>query len=255
MPRAANFPEKCLNWMALGWRDIKTRYRRTIIGPFWIVLNTALSIAFLGFVYRAIFKLPPRQYLPYIGAGIIIWTFLASNIAESCGAYINLKFLLQGIPFRPELILFRLTSRNAIIFLHNGSVMLVLLVVARVGFTWQLLLTLPGFLLVNVFAVTSGVILAYACARFRDLMPFAISLLAIIFLVTPVIWPVELLGDRKAIALLNPFTHYIAIIREPLLGRSPAAISWLIAAGLCIVLGVVAVVISNRYSRRMIYWL
>lgn len=249
------FPPQLLNWMRLGWRDIKSRYRRTVFGPFWIVLNTALSILFLGIIYHSIFHIPLRDFLPYIAAGIIIWNLIAANTAESCSAFISLKFLLQGIPIRQELIIMRLVCRNAIVFFHNLLVLAVVLAFFRVRISLNIFLVIPGMIVILVSQATSGIILAYLCARFRDLSQLVTSLLAIIFLVTPVIWPESLLGDRQALALYNPLTHFISIIREPLLSRPPSLFSWGVVMSVSVLLTFLAFLITRRFRRRLIYWL
>jgi len=243
------------SWIILGWNDIKNRYRRTILGPFWIVLNTAISIGFLGIVYKTIFKLPPENFLPYIAAGIVVWNLIFINTSESCTSFISHKYLLQGIPIRPELIIVRLVFRNMIIFLHNVLVVIFILIIFGKGFSPHILLIVPGLFLILLNAVFLGIILAYLSARFRDLPQMINSILSIMFLITPVIWPRRLLGDSQLIAILNPATHMIAIIREPLLGAMPPLSSWVVVFINTIVLGMCSVVVSRSFRYRLNYWL
>ena len=59
-------------WLMLGWQDIKQRYRRSIIGPFWLTLSTAIMVFALGFLYAAIFRQPLGEYFPYLATGLVV---------------------------------------------------------------------------------------------------------------------------------------------------------------------------------------
>jgi len=225
------------------------------LGPFWIVLNTGISIGFLGVVYKTIFKLPPENFLPFIAAGIVVWNLIFINTSESCIAFINHKYLLQGIPIKPELIIIRLVFRNMIIFLHNLFVVIFILIIFGKGFTLKILLVIPGLFLILLNSVFLGIILAYFGARFRDLPQMINSLLSIMFLITPVIWPRRLLGDSQLIAVINPVTHMIAVVREPLLGKVSPISSWIAVLVLTSVLGMFAVMVSKSFRHSLNYWL
>lgn len=255
MSRIQVYYPKLLNWITLGWLDIKSRYRRTVLGPFWIVLNTLVSIGFLGLVYKTIFNIPLRDFLPYIAAGIILWNLIFSNTTESCYAFISQKFLLQGIPIGPELILIRLVCRNTVIFLHNLLLLIIILLVLQQGLSWSAILAIPGLILIFLISISFGIILAYSSVRFRDLPQIVSSLLSIFFLATPIIWPQRLLGENQLLAVLNPLTHIISVVRNPLLGTTPSLISWIVVWLIFLLSGILAIVINRRYNHRILYWL
>src|SRR5689334_17341702 len=62
-------------WTTLGWNDIRQRYRRSVLGPFWITISMAVFITLLGVIYSHIFKIELQTYLPYLALGYIIWGF------------------------------------------------------------------------------------------------------------------------------------------------------------------------------------
>ena len=67
----------------LGWNDIRQRYRRSVLGPFWITISMAVFITLLGEIYSHIFKIELKTYLPYLSLGYIIWGFVATTTSES----------------------------------------------------------------------------------------------------------------------------------------------------------------------------
>src|SRR5580693_820092 len=74
-------------WLLLGWNDIRLRYRRSVLGPFWITISMTVLIIVLGVVYSQIFHTNIRTYLPYLALGFIVWGFISTSINESCGAF------------------------------------------------------------------------------------------------------------------------------------------------------------------------
>src|SRR5712691_1836695 len=74
-------------WTMLGWDDIRLRYRRSVIGPFWITLSMGSFILLLGVIYSRIFNMEIRTYLPFLTAGFLVWGFISAGANEGCGAF------------------------------------------------------------------------------------------------------------------------------------------------------------------------
>jgi len=71
-------------WMIMGWDDVRQRYRRSILGPFWITLSMGIFILLLGVIFSRLFHVGVAIYMPYLTAGYIMWGFLSSSTVESC---------------------------------------------------------------------------------------------------------------------------------------------------------------------------
>src|SRR6266568_521897 len=69
-------------WSMMGWLDIRQRYRRSMIGPFWITLSMAVMIGTLGVVYSSLFKQEISEFVPYLAAGFCIWFLISAMITE-----------------------------------------------------------------------------------------------------------------------------------------------------------------------------
>jgi ABC-2 type transporter len=76
-------------WGLMGWDDIRQRYRRSVIGPFWITLSMGIFILVLGVIYSRLFHTELKSYLPYLTAGFIVWGFMSAAASESCIAFID----------------------------------------------------------------------------------------------------------------------------------------------------------------------
>src|SRR4051812_11958900 len=74
-------------WGILGWQDIKQRYRRSVLGPFWLTISTAIMVGALGFVYSGLFRQPIGEYLPFVGVGLIVWALISTIANEACNVF------------------------------------------------------------------------------------------------------------------------------------------------------------------------
>ena len=75
---ARNYPV----WWILAWQDIRQRYRRSVLGPFWITLTMMATIAGMGPLYAALLKIDARDFIPYLALGLIAWGLVSSIILE-----------------------------------------------------------------------------------------------------------------------------------------------------------------------------
>ena len=74
-------------WWLLAWFDIRQRYRRSVLGPFWITISTAVMIVALGFLWTQIFHVDVPSFLPFFAAGTIMWVFISTQINDACTGF------------------------------------------------------------------------------------------------------------------------------------------------------------------------
>src|SRR5947208_135674 len=84
-----------LSW-ALGWLDIRLRYRGSMLGPFWLTISTGVMVAALGVLYSALFKLDPREYLPFLALSQVLWGFLAALVSEACATFTDAESVIRS---------------------------------------------------------------------------------------------------------------------------------------------------------------
>lgn len=242
-------------WTIMGWNDIRQRYRRSVIGPFWITLNTAVLIAGLGFIYSHIFRIELGTYLPYLALGFIMWGFISTSTIESCTAFLECETIIKQVRIPFSVFVLRGIWRNVIVLLHTLVLFVPISIVFDIKPSFVTLLAVPGIVLVVINQVWVATILATLSARFRDVPQMVSAILQVAVFATPVMWPVSALGDRTIIADINPLHHFIDIVRAPLVGQAPATLSWLVAVGLNLVNMVIAMYVMRRAAKRLVYWL
>ena len=106
-----------------------------------------------------------------------------------------------------------------------------------------------------MFTLGLGVTLAIVTTRFRDVRRITESFLMIGFFLTPVLWRPQELVSNEFIATYNPFTHLIALVRDPLIGHSPDALAWTVSLTSTVVVVIIAVYAIARYRNKVQFWL
>lgn len=241
-------------WGLMGWQDIKQRYRRSVLGPFWLTLSMGILVAALGILYGKLFGIAIDDYLPFLALGFLAWGLIAGVINEGCNALTAAEPFIKQMKLPFSLHIYRVVWRNLIIFAHNSVVYLGVMVVFGIWPGGAGLLLLPGLALIVLNAVWVGLFFAMLCARFRDVPQIVASLMQVAFFMTPIIWKPELLGGRVGFAQANPFFHFVELIRAPLLGNIPAPLTWGVVLAITLAGWCVAALFFRRFRSRISYW-
>lgn len=241
----------------LGWQDIKQRYRRSKLGPFWLTISMGVMIGALGLVFGAIFNAPMQEFLPFLAVGIILWAYISTVINEGCTAFSSADGMIKQLPLPLFLHVMRVIWRNAVILAHNLIIIPILFMVFLKPIGWVGLLVIPGLVLTTLTLSWVALLAAIVCTRYRDLSQIVASVLQIAFYVTPIIWMPSLLTGRRSLIFLdaNPFYHLIEVIRAPLLGSPPTLTNWLVSVVIAVVGWFVTILVYSRYKNRISYWL
>ena len=242
-------------WASLGWADVKARYRRSVIGPFWITLTLGIQVLGLGVVYSTLFHQTMHDYLPYVGVGFIVWGLISTMLNEGCMSFIEAAATIKQIPFPLSTFAYREVFRNVIVLAHNAIIYFIIVAAFGIRPGWEVLLALPGILLVAMMGVGFALFFGVLSARYRDIPQLVASFTQLIFFVTPLLWRREALQSRAWVAGLNPFTYMLDVVREPLLGNIPALFEWEIASAVALVSFLAGLILFLRYRWRIPYWL
>ena len=103
----------------LAKADIRQRYRRSILGPWWITISTGVMIACIGVIFGTIFKSPMQEFLPFLSAGLIIWGFISSTVMDATTVLIGAEAIIKQLPIPVFTHILRMIGRNLIVFFHN----------------------------------------------------------------------------------------------------------------------------------------
>lgn len=248
--------ERAELWGTMGWLDIRQRYSRSVMGPFWVTLSLGAFVAGIGATYGALFRMPMADYLPYLTIGMVVWTLLSSFLVEGCRVFIDAQAAIKQMPAPISVHVYRLSWRSLIVFGHNAIIIVVVLLATQpMHLLTGIVPALLGLTLTVVTGACFALTLGTLSARFRDIPPLMTNVVQMMFFVTPILWRASDLGDRSGIALWNPIYHLIEIVRAPLLGSLPTATNWAAALGFTAANLVIAILFYARFRWRIPYWL
>lgn len=243
-------------WLLLGWQDIRLRYRRSQLGPFWLTLSMAVTVYSMGFLYGHLFKMNLQQYFPFLASGMLIWALISTTINESTNAFIEAMGYLKQMKMPYIIFILRVVTRNIIVFAHNILAVVPIMIYCHVSFGWHTLAIFWGMLIIAINGVIFGMILAMLGARFRDIAQVITNVVQVVFFLTPVMWMPKLLPEKYYFLIkINPLAQFIDLIRAPLMGTWPALYTSAFTLGLTIFGMIIMLFLFTRVRHRIIYWL
>lgn len=246
-------------WGRLGWLEIKRRYRRTMMGPFWACITLLIFVMVIGSVGSGLLSRQTADYLPFLVAGMIVWVMLQSTLMESVNVFVAGSGLIRQMNFEYSILVYALVWRNLIVFAHNLLVyLLILLIFAPGKLGFANLLAIPGLIVMAVNCAWISALLGMLSMRFRDLQQLVVSIVQVAMFVTPLFWSPENLGGMRRFFFvdLNPLYHLLTIVRDPLLGGKLPPVSSCLAVVLITVAGwMLTYVMFARFRKRIAYWL
>ena len=248
---------------ALLWRlcwtlaalDIRSRYRGSLLGPFWLTLSTGAMVAAMGIIYSTLFQIEMKDYLPFLAISQVLWGFLAVLVGDGCQGYIAHEGMIRAVRMPFTLYAGRTVLRNVLVLGHNIVVIVVVDLVMWSWPGWEALLALPAMAVWLVDSLAVTVLLGAVCARFRDIPPIVASCMQMAFFITPVIWRPHLIGEDQWMLPFNPFYTLLEIVRGPLLGEVPGVAVYASAALASIVLCGGSWLVFARVRSRIAFWL
>jgi ABC-type polysaccharide/polyol phosphate export permease len=245
-------------WFMLAYQDVKLRYRRSILGPFWITISMAITVYSMGYLYSHLFHSDLQNYYPFLVAGMLSWSLISSQFSDLTEAFTLSEPLIKQIKLPYSLYIHRVAMRNVIIFFHNIIVIVPILAlfhqIAKINF--YTLMLIPGLMLIYLNSISYGLILSMVGARYRDIVQIVRSLIQVAFFLTPIMWNPSLLPEKdRYLVLLNPFYSFVELIRAPLLGAKPVWSTVVMVALMTIIGLVLSMKMFSKYRARIVYWL
>lgn len=242
-------------WMMLAKMDIRQRYRRSVIGPFWITITMVIFILAIGPLYSHLLGIGAKEFFPYLAMGIITWGLISGVILDGAGAFVGAENLVRSVKLPYTVHILRVLQRNLIIFAHNLLAFVPFMLYLGITPKWQWLAAIPGVALILLAAIPTAFLLGTLSARYRDMQQMIASIVQLLFFMTPIFWKAELLKDRAYLADYNPFQVLLEVVRRPIVEGIPSVETYAKVAVLIVVLYLVAAPFFARYRRRLAFWI
>jgi homopolymeric O-antigen transport system permease protein len=236
-------------------RSIKTRYKRSLLGVVWTMLNPLLTMAILTLVFSNLFRFSVEAYPVYILCGLTAWNFFSSSTNAAMGDMVWSGRLLSRI-YVPK-------SVFAVSAIGTGLVNLLIALIPLFFITILLglkitpaVLVMPvAILFLAMFALGIGLLLSAAAVYFGDMIPVYEVFLILWMYATPIIYPIDIIPANLVwIFKLNPMYYLVTLFREPLYsGVVPGLSFWLIGGGCALVALILGSIVFTSKSQDYAY--
>jgi lipopolysaccharide transport system permease protein len=239
----------------LATLDLKIKYRRTYLGPWWNTLTILFVSFIISIVWGIVLKNEFNKFFYELFINLTIWFYIISVLVESTEVF-SKKFskILINTSLPIENHVFRSCFYNFVLYAHNLP-LIVLLYFFNIEFNFiHFLFYIIGMFLIFINSFLIILVIGFICARFRDIAALIKMITAPLMLVTPIIWKKEQLGQYELYAYLNPFTSYVELISFPLLGKEITYLPYAINFLILLILGLMTLVIYKKYKQRLGLW-
>lgn len=239
-------------WLYVAWFDFVVTYRKTTLGPFWLLVGPALFIAVLGALYSRVNSVSADVLIPHLTIGLILWTLIGGFVTKSTTVFQrNRAQILQGSMSLTDIVMVDVIT-IFLQFLHQIIIIVVVLLIFRQDIGLYALVSLLGLTVLIANGLWLSMAFGILGARYRDLYQVAAAIMRMAFLATPIIWVTR--PGLGPFLLLNPFYHFLEIVRAPLLGNPVPFVSWAVVLALTAGGFIFAVFLYRRYGRLVPLW-
>ena len=237
-------------------RAIKTRYKRSVLGVVWTMLNPLMTMIVITLVFSQVFRFDIENFPVYFLCGQMTWNFFATSTSMAMGDMVWSGGLLNRIYIPKSVFAVSAVGAGLVNLLITLVPLLIIALVLSAKLSWALLTWPLTIFLMALFSLGVGLILATAAVYFADMLPVYDVVLTIWMYGTPIFYPIEIVPQHwRWLFKLNPMYHYVNAFRLPLLNQEvPSWDTWLPAIGFALVSIIVGWLLftakSNEYAYR-----
>lgn len=186
---------RALLW-SLTVRELRARYRASVLGFLWTFLNPTLNMAVYVVVFGYLMKAQVEHYPYYLFVGLLPWICFASSVIGGASAVTDRRDLLTKVRFPAQVLPATVVLTNLTNYLLSLPLLLGLGLFYGELPSWHLVLFLPVLLLQTFFTLSVAYLLSSLNVAFRDLQHMVVNLVQMAFFLTPVLWPIEQLDPK-----------------------------------------------------------
>jgi lipopolysaccharide transport system permease protein len=206
----------------LIWRDVKVRYKQTMLGALWAILQPLIQMIIFTYFFGKLARIPTDgiPYPIFFYTGLLLWTYFSTAVVSGANSLLGNTNLITKVYF-PRLVIPAAAVGAGLIDFAIASVLLIgLLIYYSFSITLSYLMLLPLVVLTTLFALGMGVWLSSLNVRYRDVRYALAFLIQVWMFISPIIYPATLVPEEwRWIAILNPLTGIIESFRAALFGN------------------------------------
>lgn len=230
---AAIYQRRELLWQMVA-REVRARYKQSILGYFWVILNPLAQMLVMSFAFSIIMRIPTNSasnipYSIFLFVALLPWNLFANSLSSASSSLIT--SLISKIYFPRTIMVVSTICAKIVDFLFASIVLIIYMIIYRIPININILWIFPIFIIQQIFTVGLSLFFAAANLLYRDIQYLLSMILLLWMYLTPIIYPADLVPERfRFVFQLNPMAVIINAYRQVILGGGqPKYTSLLIA--------------------------
>lgn len=235
-------------------RAIKQRYKRSVLGFAWTMLNPLLTMVILSVVFSAVFGTLVPNYPLFVIIGLLAWNLFSLGSAQGLASVVDSGSLIRKVAVPKEMFPLAAVGANLVNFVFSLAPLLLMIFVMRVDITWAVLWVPYGVLLITLFTLGVALALATLNVFFRDVRYFYEAALLAWFYGTPIFYPIDVLSpNARMILQWNPMYVLVEVFRTPVYaGTAPSFWTVIVATAEAVGMAAIGWKIFRRHQSRFV---
>ena len=236
--------------------DLQKRYRRSLLGVGWSLLQPLAMTCVLAMVYSRVLQVEFLHFAPMLLSGLAFWGWIHASCIQGCGCFLLAEAFIRQQPIPTIIFPLRVVLTSGFHFLIAFSIAIFFVLFTQGRFSPALLSLLPTLVLLFLFAWSLAILCAFSHVYFPDTQHLMEVGLQVLFYLTPIIYPRTLLEQNGLWFVLefNPLALFLHLLREPLLeGTVPTLLAYAKVLLFVVPVGGLAIGVVTRLERRLIF--
>jgi len=245
-------------WWRLAWADMNQIYRRSIIGIFWIALSFVMFIGVKIFIFSAVLKdIDMAMYSLWVIVGYGIWQFITQSVTDACTVFTSSRSWILGTQLSYGTFVAQNITRHMISLFLISLVILAGVLIQRydTAQNWYLLTIIPAVFVLIINSMWVHIVFGVVATRFRDFMHLVRAIMHVMFFLTPILYLPKDIGPKAVVLNYNPFTHYLAIVREPIVNGRVDELAWTVVLCITVLGWIAAIFLIKTKMRNVVFWI
>ncbi len=237
-------------------RDFKKKYRRSVLGVLWSLLNPLLTMAVQFFVFQRIFRFNVENYAVYLLTGIVLFSYMSDTTQQAMGNIVENASLINKV-YVPKYIypISRVLS-STVNFFFSAIALYLMIIFSGVAITWHHIALLYMFVTLLGFITGMSLLLCTMMVFFRDTQFLYTVFVTLWTYGTPIFYPESILSETlMKIMSFNPMYHFLKFARTVILEHQiPSTQTWLMCAGFAVLFLFIGMAVFRKHQNKFILY-
>ena len=212
-----------LLWQMVG-REVKSRYKQSILGYFWVILNPLAQMLVMSFAFSIILRIPTNAasnipYSIFLFVALLPWNLFANSLSSSAASLVGSASIITKVYFPRTILVLSTIIAKIIDFLFALIILIIYMIIYQIPINLNILWVIPIFFIQQIFTLGLSLFFAASNLLYRDIQYLLTLIITLWLYLTPVIYPADIVPDKfKIFIQLNPMAVIINAYRQTVFG-------------------------------------